>query len=97
MNELIEKVENLKSELDSCSLVFSMKEVLEKVQKDSLLCSLLEEYSTYPREDIKTQILENDVFQEYKIKETELNLFIMEINQKLKTISKKGKCKHESN
>ena len=92
MNELMEKVENLEKCLDSSSLVLSVQEVLSRVKKDKKLSSLLEEYSLTPREDLKNQILENDLFQEYKIKETELNLFIMELNSKLKKISKKGSC-----
>ena len=97
MNELMNSVDNFLNELDSSSLVLDLKEVLDKVKKDKELVKLLEEYNTYPKEDIKNEIIKNKTFQEFKIKETELNLFIMEINQKLKTISKKGKCKHESN
>lgn len=97
MNELMNSVDNFLDELDSSSLVLNLKEVLNKVKKDKELVKLLEEYNTYPKEDIKNEIIKNKTFQEFKIKETELNLFIMEINQKLKTISKKGKCKHESN
>ena len=96
MNELIEKVDNLKKELDSSSLICSVKESLEKVKKDKELMNLLKEYEQYPKEEIKDKILENDTFKEFKIKETELNLFIMKINQRLKIISKKGKCSHEN-
>ena len=97
MNELMNSVDNFLDELDSSSLVLNLKEVLNKVKEDKKLVKLLEEYNTYPKENIKNEIIKNKTFQEFKIKETELNLFIMEINQKLKTISKKGKCKHESN
>ena len=97
MNELMNSVDNFLNELDSSSLVLDLKEVLNKVKEDKKLVKLLEEYNTYPKENIKNEIIKNKTFQEFKIKETELNLFIMEINQKLKTISKKGKCKHESN
>ena len=97
MNELMNSVDNFLDELDSSSLVLNLKEVLNKVKEDKKLVKLLEEYNTYPKENIKNEIIKNKTFQEFKIKETELNLFIMEINQKLKTISKKGSCKHESN
>lgn len=97
MNELMNSVDNFLNELDSSSLVLDLKEVLNKVKEDKKLVKLLEEYNTYPKENIKNEIIKNKTFQEFKIKETELNLFIMEINQKLKTISKKGSCKHESN
>ena len=97
MNELIDKVENLKSELNSSSLILDIKECLERIDSDPELKRLLDEYSIYPREDIKNKILENSTFQEFKIKETELNLFIMEMNLKLKNITRKGSCHHESN
>ena len=97
MNELMEKVEQLKKELDSSTLVLSLKDSLEKVKEDNELCSLLDTYQKNPSEDIRKKILENNTFQEFKIKETDLNLFIMEMNQRLKTITKKGRCNHESN
>ncbi|MBP5679360.1 MAG: hypothetical protein J6X28_06015 [Bacilli bacterium] len=96
MNELMDKIDNLKNELDSSSLVLDIKEIQKKIRMDSHLMGLLEEYSVHPRDEIKSEILESNLFQEYKLKETELNLFIMEMNQRLKVISKKGKCNHES-
>ncbi len=97
MNELLDKLDNLKNELDSSTLVVDIKKCLDKVNNDKELSKLLEEYKVYPNDIIKSKILENKTFQEFKIKETELNLFIMEMNSKLKTISKKGSCGHESN
>ena len=96
MNELIEKVDNLKKSLDSSDMVLSLKEVEDRVKKDSTLIGLLEEYQIYPREDLKEMILSSPLFQEFKIKETDLNLFIMDMNQRLKKISSKGECHHES-
>ncbi|MBR3211167.1 MAG: hypothetical protein IKF71_04450 [Bacilli bacterium] len=92
MNELIEKVDNLKKELDSSPLITSVMEALEMTKKDKELSKLLKEYEENPKEELKEKILENKTFQTFKIKETELNLFIMELNQKLKMISKKGTC-----
>ncbi len=97
MNELMDKLDNLRNELDSSSLVIDLKKCMDKVKNDKELSKLLDEYNKYPTNKTKTKILENKTFQEFKIKETDLNLFIMEINSKLKTISKKGSCKHESN
>ena len=97
MNELLDRLDNLKNELDSSTLVIDLKKCLDKVKKDKELSKLLDEYKVYPNNKTKTKILENKTFQEFKIKETDLNLFIMEMNSKLKTISKKGSCRHESN
>ena len=41
---------------------------------------------------IKEKIISNELFREYKLKETDLNIMIMSINQKLKTISKERSC-----
>lgn len=92
MNELMEQVDNLMDELDSCEMVSSIKEIRGKISADKELTSLLEEYSYYPSEKLKEKIISHPLFQEYKIKETELNLFIMDMNQRLKKISKKGTC-----
>ena len=97
MNELMDKLDNLKNELDSSTLVNDIKSVLNKVKSDKDLMKLLDEYSKNNNTSLKEKILDNKTFREFKIKETELNLFIMEINSKLKTISKKGSCRHESN
>ena len=60
---------------------------------DKLLLKLLDDYSKTQDEKIKRKIISNDLFQEYKLKETDLNIMIMFINQKLKTISKERSCK----
>ena len=56
------------------------------------LQELLKEYEYNKTDSIKEQIIENELFQKYKEKEIDLNILIMEINKKLKTISKKGSC-----
>ena len=96
MNELMDKLDNLKNELDSSKMVLDIKEIRKRIENDKELSMLLEEYCLKPSEDIKTKILESDLFQEYKIKETELNLFIMEMNSRLKKITEKGGCGCES-
>jgi len=96
MNELMDKIDKFLKELDSSKMVLDIKDIQEKIKKDKELSSLLEEYKSYPKESLKEEILEHPLFQEYKIKETELNLFIMDMNQRLKKISNSGKCEHEN-
>ena len=43
------------------------------------------------------RIINNSLFREYKHNEAECNFIILEINKRLKEISNKGKCNHESN
>ncbi len=96
MNELLDKLDNLKDELDASSMVMDIRSLLKRIEEDTELSSMLKDYQVRPNDELKNKILESDLFQEYKIKETVLNLFIMEVNQRLGKITKKGGCIHES-
>ena len=50
------------------------------------------EYNVTQDEELKKKILANKLFNNYKEKETDLNILILELNRKLKEISDKGKC-----
>ena len=93
MEELIVRVNNLIDTIDNSDIVKEVKIANERVMNDKLLLKLLDDYSKTQDEKIKRKIISNDLFQEYKLKETDLNIMIMFINQKLKTISKERSCK----
>lgn len=97
MNELMNKVDNLIESIDKTELVKDLENIQKKVYQDKDLYETLEKYQEYPTEELKSKIIDSKLFQEYKIKETELNLFIMEVNQRLKKISTRKECHHESN
>lgn len=97
MEELIEKIDILKKSLDQEIVVQEIKELNKKVKNDDKLLSLIKNYRITKDENIKKQIIENALFKEYKEKETEINLLILELNKRLKEITKKDKCLHESN
>jgi len=97
MEELIEKVDILKKSLNQEDIIQEIKELNNKVKTDKQLLSLIENYRTTKDENIKKQILENSLFREYKEKETEINILILELNKRLKEITKKDKCLDESN
>lgn len=92
MEELIVKVDNLINEIDSTPLVRDIKKLNKEIKKDKELQSLLEEYRLTKNEKIKSKILDNCLFREYKLKETDLNILIMSINQKLKAINNERRC-----
>ena len=92
MKELIEKVENLKKELDNSKEVKHIKELNSKINDNKELISLIEKYNETQNESIKEQIINNEFFRGYKLSENEINYIILEINSKLKQISKKGSC-----
>ena len=92
MNDLIDKVENLKEALNDTKQVKEIKDINKLIMNDKELLELIKKYNETQDEDIKTKILNNELFKDYKDKETELNILILEINSKLKEISNKGKC-----
>ena len=92
MDELIIKVNNLIDTINNSDIVREVKKYNDKVMSDESLLKLLEEYNNTKDEKIKEKIISNELFREYKLKETDLNIMIMSINQKLKTISKERSC-----
>ena len=92
MDELIIKVNNLIDTIDNSDIVKDIKKYNDKVMKDEKLLKLLEKYQETKDEKTKEEIMSNKLFQEYKLKESDLNIMIMSINQKLKTISKERSC-----
>lgn len=97
MNELIEKVENLKLSLDKDKRVLDLKQAKKEVLKEKNLLEDIEKYKRTKNEEALEKIKSNEKFREYKRKETDCNLLIMEINQQLKEINNKGRNCHENN
>ena len=97
MNELIEKVENLKLSLDKDKRVLDLKQAKKEVLKEKNLLEDIEKYKRTKKKEALEKIKSNEKFREYKRKETDCNLLIMEINQQLKEINNKGRNCHENN
>lgn len=92
MNELIEKVENLKQSLDNTNEIIKLKEINEMIMKDKELLKNIEDYNIKGNEELKEKIINHPLFREYKHSEVECNFIILEINKKLKEINNKGMC-----
>ena len=92
MEKLYEKLDNLKEVLNETETIIKLKEITEKVMQDKELLKQIEDYNYTKDERIKDKILNNQTFREYKHQEAELNLLILEINSKLKEMTKKDKC-----
>lgn len=92
MEELILKVNNLIDTIDNSDIVKAIKKYNDKVMNDGELLKLIQKYQETKDEEIKEKIMSNKLFQEYKLKESDLNIMIMSINQKLKAISKERSC-----
>ena len=92
MNELIDKVENLKRSLDESQEVQDLLRLNKEIMKDKDLLSKIKEYQINPKESLKQEIIKNPLFLKYKEKETDLNVLILMINQELKKLKDKGSC-----
>ncbi len=91
MEELMEKVENLKHVLDDSEEIQSFLCVQKKVMQDQKLLEQIRQYQEIQDFSLKQKIYKNPVFLDYKQKENDCHFFIMEINQRLKNIVGKGK------
>ena len=92
MEELIGKVENLKSSLDELEQVKNYQKMKNIVEKDKDLLEQIRMYQETSDEAVKEKIMSNELFRAYKKCETDINLIVLEINQYLKKINNKGKC-----
>lgn len=92
MEELMELVDNLIKKIDSLELVSDIRKLNSMIRNDSNLMKLLDEYKYNKSDDLKEKIISNDLFSKYKDKECEVNLLIMEINQKLSSINNRRSC-----
>ncbi|MBQ9019141.1 MAG: hypothetical protein IJ097_02365 [Bacilli bacterium] len=92
MNELIEKVEDLKETLDKNEEIVNLKKINEEIMKDKELLEEIKKYQETNDLELKNKIINNSLFQKYKHSEAECNFIILEINKKLKEINNKGKC-----
>ena len=92
MEELFEKINELIKVLDETKLIKNYKKVKEETLANKELKKLIEKFEYTKDERIKYEIINNDLYKKYKHEETELNILILEINSKLKTITNKDKC-----
>lgn len=92
MEELIEKTNNLISEIDKLSQVKRIKSLNKEISKDKELSDLIHTYQINKDENLKRRILDNKLFKDYKVNETDINLLIMDINSRLKSINGKKGC-----
>ena len=98
MDELIEKVDLLKKELDKNKDIQELKNLNKKIKDDKELLKLIEEYNETRNEEIKEKIKSNELYSKYKHLETEINFLILKIRSELKTINNRSGCvSHESN
>ena len=93
MEELMNKIENLKNSMDKEEVIQRIKKLNKEVEKDEELLYLVNDYKNNPNEEKKMLIYSNELYKKYKESETDLNILIMSINNKLKEINNKRSCR----
>ena len=92
MEELIEKIENVKTNLDKTEQVKNIKRLNKELSNNKELLNKIERYNITQDEKLHQEIINNKFFREYKLSENEINYIILEINSRFKRITKKGTC-----
>ena len=90
MEELYEKIDNLLKILEEQDEVKEIKKLNKIIKEDRELNELVMKYQN--DKSLLKEIENNKLFQEYKEKETDLNILILKINERLKEITKKESC-----
>ena len=102
MKKINNKVDELINILNNDSRIKRLYELKVELNNDKSLMSKIEslknldQYSTKYK-DIKLDLFKNSKFVEYKELENEINILILEINQKLKTLTDERGCHHAGN
>lgn len=97
MEEIYEKLYKLEAELDKLDLFKDLGIAYKKVNKNKELLSKIDEFNKTKDNNLRLDIYNYDEIKEYKRLENEVNLLILNINNKLKKINNERSCVHESN
>lgn len=97
MDELLEKVREYEKLLDKNSKIKRLRELNEVIKGDKELTQKIKRYQITFNEELKKEIYNDERIKEYKELETDINLEIMGINSRLRSISGKGCHHHENN
>lgn len=102
MKKINNKIDELINILNNDSRIKRLRKLKVELDNDKSLISKIEslksldQYSTEYK-DIKLDLFKNPKFVEYKELENEINILILEINQKLKTLTDERSCHHAGN
>ena len=93
MEELIEKMEQLKEEISRDLVVVDYLKEKKKILNNKELISKIERYQQTKLDILKKEIESSPSFLAYKQKETNVNLLILGINQKFKQLNPSFNCR----
>lgn len=90
MDDLITVIEKFKYSLQNTECIRRLIANQERIYHHQVLMDLIFKYHDTKDDDLRKKIYQYSEFIEYKKSENELNFLILEINQKLRKITKLG-------
>ena len=96
MIELYQKLDELKTTLDSLPVFVELEQLIQQINHNQSLVNKIKTYHEHPTIELKNEINYHPLVMDYKRKENEVNFLILQINQKLNSIRDKGSCHHEN-
>ncbi len=90
MLELYEKLDELKKLLNSLPVFIEIDDLLNKIYSNPDLVEKLTKYHESKDISLRDELLHNPLIAKYKLFENEVNFLILQINQKLNSISGRG-------
>lgn len=93
MEELIEKLEQLKLAIFKEKVVLDFLEAKNDALNDTLLMDEIKEYKRYPKKSLKKEIIVSPSFLRYKEKENEVLFLILKINESFKVMNSSFACR----
>lgn len=102
MKQIENKLDELLKNLDQDQRIIDLKKYKQKLLgNEELVVKIkkLQQLDIYSNEykELKKDIFQNPDFVEFKHLENEINLLILQINQKLKPLTNERGCNHENN
>lgn len=97
MNEIYNELDALKNNLDKLDVFKEFNNKISNIKKNNELIDKIKKYNSNYDDNLRKDIYSYKEIKEYKEIENNINLIILGINSKLKTISNSRSCKHESN
>lgn len=92
MNEIYEKLEQIKQNLNNLEIFNKLEDAINKIRENDELIDKIKKYNETYDESLRLDIYKYNEIEEYKRIENEINILILQINQKLKKIKNSEGC-----
>lgn len=83
---MLDKIYEILAKIDASDMITDYKKKKQEALQDEELLALIRDYNRYNDIKIKSKILSNPKYQEFKDAERKIYLLIMDINKKFKTL-----------